>query len=151
MVRFQQSRESERSREVKRQRKDGEPQRLSIPSGGQRGSLTSTVFSHQKQSTFNRSGFTTSPRGGYQTVHAYDSRVGVTAAHRHGMSQGCFRADKSWEGEHVCRAASFGDSVANLRLSELYILVLNKQICKQTGQPGPQPVPVCFAAVLPVL
>lgn len=50
---FQQSRESERSREVKRQRKDGEPQRLSIPSRGQRGSLDSAAFSHQKQSTFN--------------------------------------------------------------------------------------------------
>lgn len=31
VVSFQQSRESERSREVKRQRKDGKPQRLSIP------------------------------------------------------------------------------------------------------------------------
>lgn len=129
----------------------GSPKGCLYLQGGQRGSLTSTAFSHQKQSTFNRSGFATSPRGGYQTVHACDSRVGVTAAHCRGMSQGCFRSDKSWEGEYVCRAASFGDSVANPRLSELYILVLNKQICKQTGQPGPQPVPVCFAAVLPVV
>lgn len=137
MVSFQQSRESERSREVKRQRKDGEPQRLSIPSGEQRDSLTSTAFSHQKQSTFNRSGF------------AYDSGVGVTAVHCRGMSQGCFHADKSWEGEYVCRAASFGDSVANLRLSELYILVLNKQICKQTGQPGRQPASCLFCCCSP--
>lgn len=112
----------------RRQRQDREPQKLSIPSGGQRGNLASAAFSHQKQSTFNRSGFATSPRGGYQTVHAYDSGLGVTVVHCRGMHNlGLLHADKSWEGKCVCRIASFGDSVANPRLSELYILVLNKQ------------------------
>lgn len=127
----------------------GSPKGCLYLQGGQRGSLTSTAFSHQKQSTFNRSGFATSPRRGYQAVRAYDSGVGVTAVHCRGMSQGCFYADKSWEGECVCRVASFGESVANPRLSELYILLLNEQICKQTGQPGPQPASCLFCCCSP--
>lgn len=72
VVSFQQSRESERSRVVKRQRKDREPQKLSIP------------FLIRSKALSTEAGLPLPlEEGTRQVVH--DSGVGVTAVHCRGM------------------------------------------------------------------